>query len=373
MKNVEKKKSKRIFYFDALRALAILSVMLYHVAMTTRWFVYGEVAPVPSLSWIICDFFCNYFRVGVDLFLMLAGALSLGRVWNTRDFLARRLPRIAEPYLFWIFAICISFLALQYLCPEVFSLVPSFSLPDILDLFMQAFTSRPRYFYAYWFFWMILGTYFIMPLANKWMLNPDLKDAEYFLAFWLVTSLFQFTLHVDFPVKLAYFTSPLGFVILGCYLRHTKRRIFNNIYLPVFLLILSFVLEMGLSYIFSTPARMYKFDRYSITMVMKAAGIFLLFKYADDNKLFFDKLPRTLEGIIRKSVSSLAKHSYGLYLIHVAVFRIIIEILKYNSLYNGDHYKLLFFGLALWVIFVSWAIMAGLNRVPYINRFIGSK
>lgn len=372
-KNVGKKKSKRIFYFDALRAMAILSVIVYHVSMTMRYMVLGEVAPIPSLSWIICDSFFNYFRFGVDLFLMLAGALSLGRVWTIRDFLGRRLPRIVEPYLFWIFVICMSLLLIQYFHPEILRVVDSYTVSNISVIFLKAFQSKSGFFYSYWFFWMILGTYLIMPIANKWLLHSDLNEAEYFLVFWLITSLFDFTLFMEFPIKLTYFTSPLGMVILGYYLRHTKRKIFNNIYFPVFLLILSFILEMGLSIMFSTPKGMYKFDRYSITMVMKVTGLFLLFKNIDTKKLLSDKIPRAIKIIIKKVVGSLAKHSYGLYLIHLAVLSIILRILKYKSLYTPTHFKLIFFGLAISTIIISWAIMAILNKVPYVNNVIGSK
>ena len=41
------------------------------------------------------------FRFGVPLFLMLAGALSLGRDWDIKTFLGKRLPRIIEPFIFW--------------------------------------------------------------------------------------------------------------------------------------------------------------------------------------------------------------------------------------------------------------------------------
>lgn len=32
---------------------------------------------------------------------MLSGALSLGRGWKIKDFLKKRLPRIAIPFTFW--------------------------------------------------------------------------------------------------------------------------------------------------------------------------------------------------------------------------------------------------------------------------------
>lgn len=41
------------------------------------------------------------FRFGVPLFLMLAGALSLGKNWTIKSFLKKRIPRIVPPFLFW--------------------------------------------------------------------------------------------------------------------------------------------------------------------------------------------------------------------------------------------------------------------------------
>ena len=93
-------KSKRIFYFDALRTLAILSVIIVHVYAVTRIHVMADYGMIPSLRWIFSQIAGNCFRIGVPLFLMLAGALSLGRVWTIRDFLGKRIPRIVGPFVF---------------------------------------------------------------------------------------------------------------------------------------------------------------------------------------------------------------------------------------------------------------------------------
>ncbi|MBO7159137.1 MAG: acyltransferase family protein, partial [Methanobrevibacter sp.] len=94
---------KHIFYFDALRALAIISVILVHVFDGgTRHLIVAEYSAVPSLNWFICSFIINFFRIGVPLFLMLSGALSLGRDWTIRSFLGKRLPRIIYPFVFWL-------------------------------------------------------------------------------------------------------------------------------------------------------------------------------------------------------------------------------------------------------------------------------
>ena len=62
----------------------------------------------------------TFFRCGVDIFLMLSGALSLGRIWDIKSFLGKRLPRIVEPFLFWLFVIGIGVLLLNLLCPSFF-------------------------------------------------------------------------------------------------------------------------------------------------------------------------------------------------------------------------------------------------------------
>ena len=76
---------------------------------------------------------------------------------------------------------------------------------------------------------MILGTYLIMPILNKWLLNADLKEAEYFLVIWAVTCIFWYTFHINLPINLNYFTGAIGAVVLGYYLRHTKRKMFNKV------------------------------------------------------------------------------------------------------------------------------------------------
>ena len=46
----KKNKSKRIFYFDALRALAIISVIVFHVFTTTNGIASKEFVSYPTIS-----------------------------------------------------------------------------------------------------------------------------------------------------------------------------------------------------------------------------------------------------------------------------------------------------------------------------------
>lgn len=84
-------KSKRIFYLDALRAVAILTVIAVHVYAVTRNHALPGLENGLTLRFLVSQFTGNNLRIGVDLFLMLAGALSLGREWTIKDFLGKRI------------------------------------------------------------------------------------------------------------------------------------------------------------------------------------------------------------------------------------------------------------------------------------------
>ena len=362
------KPKKRIFYFDALRALAIIAVIVIHVWAQTYTLVAGEW-PHLTFSWFFSDVCGVCFRFGVDLFLMLSGALSLGRVWDIKSFLGKRIPRIVEPFIFWGIILSIFIIVCSYLFPTVVPIVKTFDFNTISNYIINAFLSKSKGFVPYWFFWMILGTYLIMPIFNKWLLHSDLKEAEYFLCFWIITTIFDFTLNQSFPVKLSYFTSPIGLVVLGYYLRHTERKIFNNLYVPIILMLIGAIPAIIISYMFSNPSTVYHFDRYSIFMILEVAGVFLLFKNLGNVDLDI-KFFTNPNGIFRKAIFSLAKYSYGFYLLHCPVLTVMVLFLK---TYTNLNFKPLFLVSFVGIIAICWIIMALLNRIPYVNKVIGAK
>ena len=362
-------KSKRIFYLDALRCLAIIAVILVHVFMPARSLVLSQYSTFPSLNWWITDFFVAN-RCGVDIFLLLAGALSLGRPWKIKPFLEKRIPRIVFPFLFWGFILSIGFIVLSYMFPDTIPIVKAFDIKSLIAYIVHAYIADSVGFGPYWFFWMILGTYLIMPIFNKWLCNAKLTDVEYFLAIWLVTCVFDFTLNHPFIINLSYFTSPIGLVVCGCYLRHTPRKIFNNIYVPIILIIAGCACTIFGSYWFSTSHKFFWFNRYSIFLVMEVAGLFLLARYLDESDRSFGVFSNP-KGIFKRAVTSIAKYSYGIYLIHNFLVSIVFNPIK--ILYPNAPFKLSVLCVFLTALLGSWAIMAILNRVPHVKNIIGAK
>ena len=357
-------KSKRIFYFDALRAFAIICVIVVHVYAVTRLHVISQYDTLPSIQWMFSQFLGNSFRIGVDLFLMLAGALSLGRVWDIKSFLSKRIPRIVAPFLFWGFITSIIAILLSYYYG--FTFISSFDINSILNFIYGAFMATSPGFAPYWFFWMILGTYLIMPIFNKWLLHSELTEAEYFMVFWLITCLFDYTLGFSFPIKLSYFVSPIGLVVAGYYLRYTEREILNNPYFSIFLIIISAISMLIIATALSNSGYMHTIDRYSLPMAVEVMGVFLLFKNFNKFNITLNFL-KNPESIFKKLIFLIAKYSYGIYLIQGLYLCIYVKILPYYGFYI--HVVLMF----VLIVFSSLATMYVLDKVPYINKVIGAK
>lgn len=191
-----------------------------------------------------------------------------------------------------------------------FATIPaSYDLSGFLLYLYDIFMSDNLGCSQYGFFWMILGTYLIMHVLNKWLLQADLKEAEYFLFFWLITCIFKYTLGIKFPIKLDYFTGAIGLVVLGYYLRHTERKIFNNPYFGLFLTIIGCITSMiAMYYAFIPGDSLTQYNhRLSIYTVVEVIGIFILFKNFSKFNLNFNFLSNP-DGIFRKSAFSLAKY-----------------------------------------------------------------
>ena len=106
-------------------------------------------------------------------------------------------------------------------------------------------------------------------------------------------------------------------------------------------------------------------ERYSILYAIEVTGIFVLFKSLDNVNIGLLSNPN---GVFRKSVFSIAKYSYGIYLLH----RVIL-VLLYKYYAGHIPYKLLLLILFVGGLGISWLIMSLLNRVPHINQVIGAK
>jgi surface polysaccharide O-acyltransferase-like enzyme len=361
-------KSSRIFYLDQLRALAIIAIIFVHVA--NLW----SGSPADSLNWYARHFFNIIGRTGVPIFLMLSGALLLNKNYEIWAFMKKRFPRILNPFIFWM-AIVIVFAVITEQKFHIFNSIPM-AMPYIIKTFI---TNR-------WYVWILIGVYLAMPIINDFVKNRGLKGVEYFLLLWVITSLIcSISQYYDISLNylglaLFFFAGPLGYVLLGYYLRFKK---FN--YSPRKLMILGLIMfvsaillktfltwngwfNQGLFryYVFDTKSFLYM----DIFAFLQVIGFFMFFRYLNEGQIgLTSKISSFLsQGIIRKLTISLSKSSYGVYLNHLVFIDLIgllgLQLVQRNAL------KWIPF-LIIVILLVSWGTMVILDRIPYLKKITG--
>lgn len=287
-----------IAWLDHLRALAIFSVILLHVAapLLTRF-------DASALHvWWVANVYDGLVRFCVPVFLLMSGALILPKDHGTiSDFLAKRLSRIILPFLFWA-AIYIA-LALY----AAYTSNATFTLHSALQLTLQKLLHGPAL--HFWYVYMIIGLYLLFPLLGKWLRASTNSEIRYFLCIWLVTSVAAFpAIQAYVPeIELIYFSGYIGYPVLGYYL--TDR---VAVHLPRTRHVAMAMLLMGWAVTiigtFYRSSLQGQFDAWfykylSPNVIMASCGVFLLFQ------------DRPLPA--NRTIAFISKHSYGIYLNHM--------------------------------------------------------
>lgn len=349
----------RIFYFDALRAFAIFCVVLLHVTGHLSELMGYNIHTIYSLSGIYETFANNFFRMGVDLFLMISGALLLGRNWNVGDFFKKRFSRLSVPFIFWSLVFSIMLIASSYFISNI-HFVKDFTIQGLFNVFIDTLLFRAPGSVVYWFFWMMMYVYLMMPLLNRWIKNNESDKLEYFLILWAVFITLACPLNNQYLNLISEFLSPIGLVVLGYYLRYTKRKVFNSLSLSVILIIVSSIAMLIYSYSVVSSNILFVFHRYSLLVVLLSVGVFCLFK--NSNAI------NNASGGIVNVVSSIALCSYGIYLIHSQIIMATRRIFSLSSNFLFDYLMLFIVGF-----FLSWFIIYVLAKIPIVDKLIGVK
>lgn len=328
----------RIEYYDNLRVLAIFGIIAIHVFQLWH---HGE-----QVNGIYIYMFSEIVRYAVPIFLMLSGALLLNRDIEIGNFLKRKLPRIAYPFIFYLI---ISF---------------------ILSLFTDKGFSF-NIFSQYWYFWLIFGVYLSVPIINKFVLNASIREIEYFLVIFVLAAIFyQFVLfyNIESYFNLNFFAAPIGFLILGYYLsvkdfKMDSRKLIM-IMLAVFVIATFFkMLETGaimpknfaLDYSATQSAVLASWVDVSIWVILQAGSLFVIFKHLNFGKF-------------RKAIVSISNLSYGMYLIQSLVMFYTNPF--FTSLpRNGVEICLVIVFYSIFVFLVSWLMVFVLSKIPVIGKY----
>ena len=340
---------RRVVYFDLLRVVAIFVVVAVHLS-AMHW---ADV-DVNSRAWFAFNLYCTAGKWSVPIFVMISGALFLGREVSISAILKKNVARIATVFLFW--SGCYALVDL------IFRHAP---LSVVLSQFITGH-------YHLWFLYMIVGLYLLIPLLRPIVQNETLTRYFLLLAFVFTFLLPQLALFLSFVsyqasavlhtvIMYSYCFFPLGFTayFIGGY--YLSRRDFSRKEEIIFYcigvagLLVSVFAPVALSRAQGAPSDIF-YTYNSLNVLCTSVPIFVFAK----QHLNFPRMGEKAYTFLRK----MSKYSFGVYLVHPMVIELLqhfgIDTFSCNAFFSVPL-------LAVFVFAVSTAISALLNAIPVIK------
>ena len=353
---------KRIFYYDVLRAIAIIGIVFCHASVA---FV---LTGVNNPEFYISAFFDCLRDFSIPIFVMLSGALLINRKDSLGDFFKKRLSRLFIPFIFWV---------IIYIIYSAVYIKHCFDISNAIDIF---FGTSGTLGVAFWFIWMIIIIYCSIFIINQIIEFGCARREDFdsrFISFLTILSVIyiacsHFGLFSPYSPRILYFMSFITYIIIGYFITHydlAGSRIGTN---KMILITLIVSCSLYAYYIFgivvpkSIQANHFVYKGYfNLLILMLSVNVFVLFKYLSKTEVFAQIEDKSLG----KALITVSKYSFGIYLCHY----LILHILKNNLifLYHNQNPLLWIPILVILTVLISLAILGIFNRIPFLNRFTG--
>ena len=313
-------KEERIVFIDYIRVIACFLVMLVHASEN----FYGADASglAASYSYLANDanrFWVAFYdgfvaRTCVPLFMIVSAFLlvPMKQGQTMGGFYSRRFKRILPPFI--IFLLLYTFLPLAW-----GGMTWEQSLTD-LKLLPFNFPSMAGHL---WFMYPLIGLYLIIPVISPWLEKASAKEERTFLGIFIVSTFIPWIHDYIKPEvwgeafwnefdMLWYFSGFLGYLVLAHYIRvhldwSRKRKL--SVGLICFLVGAAFTgwafwTKAVPGQMIETPVVEWSWDFCTPNVLLATFGLFLVFSCIRQ-----EKAPA--------AVTSVAKLSFGMYLMHM--------------------------------------------------------
>lgn len=355
--------SNRIFYFDILRAIAIIGIVFCHASIS---FIVGDMG---SINFYFSSFYDCLRDFSVPIFVMLSGALLIGKKDSLTKFFKKRLSRILIPFIFWyIIYTLYSFINLKH----------SVDIANAVDIFIGKGGTLGV---AFWFIWMIIVVYIAVFLINRLLQTRyNSKTIINVLAVLAVVYILMFQFHFFtseyYSMLISYYVSFISYAIIGYFLANTnylESKVSTN-KLVLITFCLSIMLYVGYIVCYVVPTSLSKgyftyIGYFHILILVISAVIFLFFKYLSKTQ-FLINLENTTCG---SAITTLSKYAYGVYLAHYLIlFNLKLFISGYVAISSLNSIIWIPI-LVISTLIICLVILYILNKIPYINKIAGVK
>lgn len=336
----------RIQYYDNLRALAVFLVILTHSAMPALESSFG----------VSMVFFSLIASPSSELFVSISSGLLAPTKMPMFQFYRKRFSKLLFPFLFW----SVFMVAYRYLIGQIDGETAVYKI--------LLFPIEPTEG-AYWFVYAICGLYLINPVISPWLEVVKKREFHFILGLWLITLVLPYLniitgeqiydIQGDYYFILTYLGGFIGFMLIGVYFKRYPiffKDKFKAFSIVLTLIALGTIPILG-CYLFNKPALTPLSNNLSLTSAFYVSSIYIFFKNFKFSML------------LERCASIIAKHSFGIYLIHIFIVREVVWKFLENSRLPHPLIETPF--IALVSLMICLMIVKCLSYLPKSKYFIG--
>lgn len=288
-------------------------------------------------------------KVAVPIFIMITAVLLIEKKIDFK-YIRKKIIKIIIPLIFLSM--------LTYIIHN-----ETFSFVDFIRKFFIA-----EIVYPYWYLYMLIGLYLMIPILNKLILNLSKKELLYITVISLIIPSTIYTLekifnfYLDLSFTISFFTNPISYYIAGVYItkinlnKKNRNIALLTFILPmIFLIIFTFVNTKGneISGILD--------DYKLIITLLPAVSLFYLIRYYFENKkLSLNKV---------KIINTISSLTFGLYLFHslymyrLECTKIIRNLYSINNIFGTIIFEMI-------VIIIGLIITYVLKKIPIVKKIL---
>ncbi len=295
------------YWIDNLRAIACLMVILLHVS--GPWV--NKLQNFNSFDWWNVNLLHTISRFCVPVFVMITGALVIGKISEWKLFYKQKMGRVLRPLVFWSVFYILFYQAYSIYQGENWSIISFFAF--VVDSVIYGAA------YHLWYLYLILALYLFVPILSAIVLKWNSFQILLLLVLWiLVLATAQYFETNKFANLLRFCFGYMGYMLLGYYIvTYIAVNKTSNLFGFAFVL-------LG---IFGTIFSIYKnsiqngsidyswYYYLNVNVLVLSAGVFITFRQFNTYS---------------KWLSNIAKHSFGIYLIHLFYIMVVNRLLGSN-------------------------------------------
>lgn len=350
-------KNKRVFYLDFLKVMSILFVIYNHTHM--------YVNPANNFFIFLRLFLFSICKIAVPIFIMVSGALLLGKKTDYKEIFTKRIFRVFVAYLIACVCFCL------------------YNNKNPLKLIFYIWDGSNYNYIPYWgwYIYMLIGLYLVLPFLQKLVKSFKEKDYKMFiLLFLVIASAIEFIpsfsealiygiFHGNITYKLSFnsflrtviFSTVIGYFIFGYYISNKKITKKENMISIITFIIVNLVSAGYLYYCFSVTKNyndfLLEFSYFPVAIASMC--MFVMAKY------YFSE--KEDDNAITKFISLSGGSVFGIYLFHVPLIGIIHDLPFMNKIFTINSFLGTF--IDVFAVFIILDILFFLIRkIPLFRK-----